>query len=122
MREVALAAGGLQGARAVIDAFRDSYISRDSDDDIDAAAYNAMVDALARRMIIASAVATVVLHDSPMDTRLRDAAASLAGDLAQVVGLAARADETYAMLVPQEARDELHRLASQVDRARNGRP
>jgi hypothetical protein len=112
MREVGLAIGGLRGAHAVIAAFRDSYIYRDSDDDIDAAAYAAMVDALAQQMLSAAAVAMVVLRDPAVDARLRDAAETLAGDLGRLVGLAAGADETYAAVVPQDVRDQLNRVAS----------
>jgi hypothetical protein len=119
MHEVALAAGGLRGAHAVIEAFRDSYIYRDRDDDIDAAAYTAMVEALARRMLNAAAVATVVLRDPAVDTRLRAATEALAWDLVRLEGLAAHADETYAAVVPQAARDALTRVASKVEMARN---
>ena len=112
MREVGLAIGGLRGAHAVIAAFRDSYIYRDSDDDIDAAAYAAMVDALAQQMLSAAAVAMVVLRDPAVDARLRDTAATLAGELVRLVGLAAGADETYAAVVPQDVRDQLNRVAS----------
>jgi hypothetical protein len=112
MREVGLAIGGLRRAHAVIAAFRDSYIYRESDDDIDAAAYSAMVDALAEQMLSAAAVAMVVLRDPAVDARLHDTVASLAWELDRLVGLAAGADETYAAVVPQDVRDQINRAAS----------